>query len=162
MLGFMGSGKTTLGKKVASVLHYPFVDMDDLIEKKTGQSISSIFEQLGEKQFRTLEKEALQTVIQDYPTAVVATGGGAPCFYNNIAQMNHTGVSIYLRLSPEQLIRRIQGAQGHRPLLQSKNDKELLAFITEKLSEREPFYLQATYCVTHSNPQVQDILDQFN
>ncbi len=158
LIGFMGSGKTTLGKSLAEKLQYPFLDMDTLIEKEEGLSIAQIFKKKGESYFRKKERKILQSIIKDYTTAVVSTGGGAPCFFDHMEQMNKAGKTIYLQLTPGETIQRIQDAKNHRPLLKGKSDKELLAFISGKLAEREPFYLQASHIIKHHDPQVSDIL----
>lgn len=145
LIGFMGSGKTTLGRRLAKKIEYDFVDMDELIESQQGMSVSAIFQQKGESLFRAYEGQVLRELSQR-KNLVVATGGGAPCTEENIALMNHSGVSVYLRMSPQSLASRLENAQSIRPLVQNLRGEELLNYITEKLQQRECFYQQA-HCV---------------
>lgn len=142
LIGYMGSGKSTLGKWIAKHLNYSFIDMDELIEQEQNQTISEIFAKQGEEAFRLIEKETISK-LSTYHNAVIATGGGAPCFYDNAAQLNKLGLTIYLKLTPIVLVERLRGATHWRPLVAEKNEKELLDFITQKLIEREPFYNKA-------------------
>ena len=123
----MGSGKTTLGRKLAGMLSYEFIDMDYSIEQEHGLSIPSIFERYGEEVFREWEAEAL-TRLAFEDKNVVATGGGVPCFYNNMELMNQTGITVYLKLSADQLYARLAEMQENRPLIRGMNEKELRNF----------------------------------
>lgn len=142
LIGYMGSGKSTLGKWLAKRLNYAFIDMDELIEKAEGATISEIFASKGEAEFRLIEQTAISK-FKDFTNVVIATGGGAPCFFDNAQQMNDLGLTIYLKLTPHVLVDRLKGATHTRPLLSGKSDKEMLDFITNKLLEREPFYNKA-------------------
>lgn len=142
IIGFMGSGKTTAGKKLAAVMGWPFFDLDKKIEEKAGKSIPDIFSQDGENYFRLIESEALKTI--DYETdVIVSTGGGTPCFSDNMDFMLKTGLTVYLKLNPLQLLSRLSGSKGERPLIKNFNREELLVFIEEKLNFREPWYNRA-------------------
>lgn len=142
LIGFMGSGKSFLGPRIATALECTFWDLDDLIEQKAGQAISAIFENEGETHFRLLEKQTLQetTVI---PSAVISTGGGAACFFDNMEWMNQHGLTIYLQTPATLLAARLQAEMEHRPLLAHLSPSELIAFIENKLAEREIFYTKA-------------------
>lgn len=143
LIGFMGCGKTTLGRKLALRLGYPFMDLDHILEAQTGMSIADYFTLHGEAAFRKLESEVLKQT--DYPEhAVISTGGGLPCFFDNMQWINAHGRSVYIQLSPKTLADRLGHEKTKRPLLRDKHDDELIAFIGEKLTEREPFYKQAT------------------
>lgn len=141
LVGYMGCGKSTLGRWLSSDLKWRFLDMDDFIEKKQGRTISQIFEDEGEAAFRKMEQDAITELSQE-ENVIIATGGGAPCFFDNVEKMNAAGLSIYMKLTPQTIFNRVKGATKTRPLLASLSESELLAFITEKLEEREPFYMK--------------------
>lgn len=142
LIGFMGSGKTTLGRKLSSRLGYPFMDLDHILEAKVGMTIANFFSEFGEDAFRKLESEVLKQT--DYPGhAVISTGGGLPCFFDNMDWINAHGRSIYIKLSPKTLADRLEKEKEQRPLLREKHGEALIAFIADKLIEREPFYSQA-------------------
>jgi shikimate kinase len=142
LVGFMGSGKSTLGKALANALGWTFNDLDTLFENRFQCSIPEYFKQFGEDDFRNAERQVLQDSFKA-SNVVFATGGGAPCFFDNMAQMNNYGTSVYLKLPPAALVKRLHGGKHGRPLVAEKNDDELLGFIESKLAEREPFYCQS-------------------
>lgn len=148
LIGFMGSGKTTWGKKLAAATGRVFIDLDQLISEVAGMSIPEYFKLYGEEQFRILEREVLQTLTTDKP-AIISTGGGAPCYFDNMEWMNQQGVTIYLQLTPKALLSRLnkQKSIDARPALKGLRDDALLAFIEEKLGDRESFYKQAQFSV---------------
>lgn len=138
----MGSGKSFLGPRIASALNCPFWDLDVLIEEKAGQAISSIFEKEGETRFRIVEKQTLQET-ETISSAVISTGGGAACFFDNMDWMNEHGLTIYLKTSANLLAERLQAEMEHRPLLAHLSPNELVTFVENKVSERDFFYTQA-------------------
>ncbi len=143
LIGFMGCGKTTLGRKLASKLGYMFIDLDHVLEAHVGMTIAEYFNAHGEAAFRKLESEILQTT--PYPVnAVISTGGGLPCFFDNMQWINEHGRSIYIQLAPKILADRLEHEKVIRPVLQGRHGDELIAFIADKLVEREVFYKQAT------------------
>ncbi|MBC8052050.1 MAG: AAA family ATPase [Sphingobacteriaceae bacterium] len=142
LIGFMGSGKTTLGKRLALKLGYRFIDMDKEIETATNMSISQYFSDFGEDAFRETENKILKS--SDLPVdAIIATGGGAPCFFDNLEWMNKNGLTIYLSLSPKALALRLANATDERPILKNLKGELLEAFIAERLKARDSFYTQA-------------------
>lgn len=142
LIGFMGCGKTTLGRKLAARLNYTFLDLDHLLEEQAGMSIPEYFSSFGETAFRLAESEILKNTV--YPeNAVISTGGGLPCFFDNMEWMKAKGTVVYIKLSPKTLASRLEHGKEDRPLLRHKHGDELIAFITEKLAERESFYLRA-------------------
>lgn len=142
LIGFMGCGKSTLGKALAHAMGWHFADLDDLFITRYSMSIPEYFAAYGEDGFRVAERDVL-TDSFSMNHYVFATGGGAPCFFDNIEQMNNHGLSIYLKLPPEALAKRLHNGRQGRPLVADTNDEDMLLFITQKLYEREPFYNQA-------------------
>ena len=136
----MGVGKTTFGKKLASALQLPFIDTDKLVEEYANASIEQIFDTKGESAFRKMEADVLRN-IKETTIYVVSTGGGLPCFYDNMAFMNKHGFTIYLNANSAFIYSRLIGAKKSRPLIKSLNKDELLAFIEQKISDRSPYYM---------------------
>jgi shikimate kinase len=142
LIGFMGSGKTTLGRKLAARMNYEFIDLDHKLEQQVELSIAEYFSFFGEDSFRKLEREVLRKTV--YPeNAIISTGGGLPCFFDNMDWMKANGKVVYLNLSPKTLADRLEAGKEERPLLQDKHGEALVAFIEQKLGEREKFYSQA-------------------
>lgn len=142
LIGFMGSGKTHWGKIWAATNQLSFVDLDEEIEKKAGETIAEIFETKGEAHFRKLEADALRT-LGDLKNTIVACGGGVPCFHENMQWMNDHGITIYLDCPSTIIAQRLLSEQEKRPLLKQLNQAGLLSYIEQKLKERAPFYKQA-------------------
>ncbi|MGZ3753467.1 MAG: shikimate kinase [Mucilaginibacter sp.] len=146
LIGFMGSGKTTLGRKLAGRTEYEFVDLDHKLEQQVELSIAEYFSFFGEDSFRKLESEVLKKTI--YPeNVIISTGGGLPCFFDNMDWMKANGKVVYIKLTPKTLADRLESGKEERPLLQDKHGDELVAFIEQKLGERESFYSQANIIV---------------
>ncbi len=137
----MGSGKTTMGKKLATKLNFNFLDTDKEIENLVGMSISKIFETKGEPYFRTLERQFIEKI--DVHNTVIATGGGLPCFNHNIDYLNKIGVTVYLKFSVEELFERLKLDVKNRPILKGKSNEELLTFIEKLLNKRKECYEKA-------------------
>ena len=142
LIGFMGSGKTYWGKIWAQKKGLDFYDLDELIEEKEGRFIATIFEKEGEDYFRKIETEALHT-FSEKDNCIIACGGGAACFNDNMLWMNENGTTVYLAASPQYILSRVKEEKEKRPLINKLNEAELLFFIQQKLKEREPFYTQA-------------------
>ncbi|WP_346855196.1 shikimate kinase [uncultured Draconibacterium sp.] len=147
LIGYMGSGKSHLGWKLADHLGVQFVDMDNYIEERNCKSIPQIFAEEGEAEFRKKERKALEE-LSEFTDIVIATGGGAPCFFDNIEVMNETGKTIYLNIDPKILADRLLKSKTERPLIKGKSRDELVAFIDETLKKRNEFYSQAKYQIT--------------
>ncbi len=154
----MGSGKTTIGKKLASRLGYLFMDMDKVIEEECRMTISRIFDEKGEVEFRRMEHELILRIIQ-MEDVVISTGGGVPCFNKNMKLINKHGISIYLKMKPEDLLKRLKGSKYERPLIRDLSPVELDQYISEKLKEREPHYLESKYVIDGSHQDVPGILE---
>jgi len=157
LIGFMGCGKTTLGKKLAKHLNFNFIDLDRFIENKTVKSINVIFDEKGEQYFRDLEKESLNEIYK-MDNLVIATGGGTPCFYDNMQTMLAKGICIYLKMEAEDLAERLGKEKNNRPLICHLTKNELNDFISEKLMEREKFYKKAHYILPAKNISKSDVI----
>lgn len=149
LIGFMGCGKTYWGSWLAERVSCPFIDLDRRIELHEQKTISDIFREAGESGFRELERRYLHK-LKDIAPAVIATGGGAPCFFDNLSRMRSIGIIIYLRTPVEVLFERLKTGKAERPLLKDLNDYVLSGFIRERLETREPFYLQADYILEYA------------
>ncbi|HDP54366.1 MAG TPA: shikimate kinase [Bacteroidetes bacterium] len=147
LIGFMASGKSTIGEELASVLGYKFIDLDTYIEEKHKKSVKMIFEIYGEDYFRTVENEALKEVSQIESDIIVASGGGTSCFYNSVEFMNEIGLTIYLRVEVGELLARLIESKKDRPLLWGKSKEELNNYIIRVLNERKKYYEQAKITV---------------
>ncbi len=143
LVGFMGCGKSFTGRKMAATHQCAFVDMDTRIEDVAGKSISEIFEEGGELVFRELERNCLHSLVQSDQPTVVATGGGAPCFFDNMAWMNDNGHTIFLDVPLAILVERLWKERQHRPILAHVPEDEFEATIAHRLEQRRPWYEQA-------------------
>ena len=144
LTGYMGAGKTTLGKALARKLQLSFVDLDWYIEGRLHKTVGELFVERGETAFRELERTMLHEV-GEFENVVISTGGGAPCFFDNMDFMNRNGKTVFLHVHPEMLYHRLRAAKQQRPILQNKKDDELKAFIVQALESRAHFYAQAQY-----------------
>lgn len=142
LIGYMGVGKTTVGKKLARILSKNFIDLDKFIESKYHKTIAELFAEKGEDEFRKIEERALSEVSQ-IENVIVSTGGGAPCFFDNMKLMNESGLTVYIYAEPSELAARLLASKNVRPIIAGKSPEELIPFITTHLSERERFYNQA-------------------
>jgi len=156
LIGYMGSGKSTLGKCLAESLCISWIDLDDEFESRFKISIPDFFEKYGENTFRELEHKLL-IEYSLIPDIVVSTGGGVPCFYNNIELMNQTGLTIYLSATPELLLSRIKPFAWKRPLFQQMSGSDLLQKITQHLNSREMYYKQAKIIINAIQPDVEEL-----
>ncbi len=146
LIGFMGSGKTTLGKCLKSEMGWEFLDLDEYFETVHKTTIKQYFSDYGEEAFRNAEQKMLKEVLTK-EKVIVATGGGTPCYFDNMEQMNSNGLSIYIKLSVNTLTERLEGTHQVRPLVMGKSGEELKRYITDKLAERELFYNRARVVV---------------
>ena len=157
LIGFMGSGKTTIGRDLAELLGFDFVDTDRFIEMLYHTTVAQIFTQKGEAAFREMEYGVLQELI-GRERAVVATGGGMPCYSANMELMLASGKVAYLKTHPQTLAGRLQYSHAERPLIKGKTETELRQYIVEKLIEREPYYLRAHIIVQTDNISMETLL----
>lgn len=143
LTGYMGSGKSTVGRMLARKLNFRFVDTDTEIEQRSGMTVGELFSVRGEAEFRQLEQDVLAEIVARTENLVVATGGGMPCFFDNMEVMNRSGLTVYLKMSPEKLAARLEHGKSKRPLLRDKSQEELTEFIRENIARREPCYNRA-------------------
>lgn len=142
LIGYMGAGKTTLGRALAKELKIEFIDLDNYIEERLCKSISQIFAEKGEEGFRDIERRMLHEA-GEFENLVISTGGGTPCFFDNIEYMNRQGATVFLDVPVERLFIRLSIARKKRPLIMGKSDEELRCFIAEQLAKRLPHYSKA-------------------
>ncbi|MDR1153226.1 MAG: shikimate kinase [Bacteroidales bacterium] len=157
LVGFMGSGKTSVGKRLVESIGFDFVDTDRFIEMQQGKTVAEIFAQRGETAFREMERNVLLN-LQQHEYAVVSTGGGMPCHGDNMDLMLAGGRVVYLKTSPQALSRRLLRSHTERPLIKGKAEEELQQYIVEKLAEREPFYSRAHVTVQTENFSVEELV----
>lgn len=160
LLGYMGSGKTSVGKALAKQLDRQFIDLDDYISKKEGLSISEIFNSKGEKHFRTLEKEYLKDILSNREYYVLALGGGTPTIQGVMKIINKHGLSIYLQHDVEGLYQNLKPKAVERPLLNDLSQDLLKHYISEHLMLREPEYLKADLTILTHGKSIQLIVNK--
>ncbi len=154
LVGYMGSGKTTVGRQLAMALGVSFYDLDWYIEMRYRRSVAQIFRESGEDGFRQLEHNMLHEVAE-FENVVLSCGGGTPCYFDNMQYMNSLSETVYLKASPEVLAAHLKMARVERPLIKNKNGEDLLEYIRESLTQREPFYMQAKHVLN------VDLLDNY-
>ncbi len=146
IIGYMGAGKTTVGKQLAKELKIPFYDLDWYIETRMRKTVKQIFDERGEEGFRRIEHNMLHEVAE-FENVIISCGGGTPCFFDNMDYMNQQGDTIYLKAEPDILHKHLQMGKGVRPLLLNKTPEEVRLFIREQLEKREPFYMKAKHVI---------------
>ena len=144
LVGYMGSGKTTVGKALSKETGMMFYDLDWYIENRMRKTVSQIFAERGEEGFRKIEYNMLHEVAE-FEDVIISCGGGTPCFFDNMDYLNQQGQVVYLKAEPEVLYKHLLMAKVERPLLKGKSKEELITYITEHLKERASFYEKARY-----------------
>lgn len=164
LIGFMAAGKTTLGKALARDLGLQFVDLDHYIESRYRCTVSQLFADRGEETFRQIERNMLHEVAE-FEDIIIATGGGTPCFYDNMEYMNAQGTTVFLKASADVIHTRLTIARVQRPLVAGKTSDELHQYITDMLARRLPYYTRAhhTFCADHleNTTQVAQSVERF-
>jgi shikimate kinase len=158
LVGFMGSGKTHWGQRLAAKLGMPFYDLDSLIIEKENKSVAEIFAEKGEEFFRFLEKEILEAITDNHESFILSCGGGTPCFFNNIEFMKKNGKVIWLNTSVDVLRERLQRERLSRPLIAEVSEDELQRYIIRKLSERRMYYQQADVTVSEETTHLDELI----
>jgi shikimate kinase len=144
LIGYMGSGKTTVGKALSKETGMMFYDLDWYIESRMHKTVAQIFAERGEEGFRKIEYNMLHEVAE-FEDVIISCGGGTPCFYDNIDYLNGQGDVCYLKATPEVLYKHLLMGKVERPLIKGKSPEELINFITEQVGKREEFYTKARY-----------------
>lgn len=155
LIGYMCCGKSTMGKKIAKKIGYGFVDMDVMFEEKYKIKISTFFEKYGQEAFRILEQKLLYTT-SSMENMVIATGGGTPCFGNNMEWINANGLSIYLKTNEGFIVDRLKNTKKQRPLTKNISLDDLPSYVSENIKRREPYYTQAN--ITIANDEMDLLL----
>lgn len=164
LIGYMGAGKTTIGKALSKRLNLMFYDLDWYIESRMHKTVAEIFASEGEEGFREIEYNMLHEVAE-FENVVVSCGGGTPCFFDNMDYLNAQGATVYLKASPEVLASHLKMGKVVRPLIAGKSDEELRQFIMESLAKREPYYSHARHildvnlldCLKKINESVDEV-----
>lgn len=157
LIGYMGSGKSTIAKLLSKSMHYEFLDLDEIIEKEQNASVSTIFEQKGEVYFRKLEHQVLKRILQSESNMILSLGGGTPCFTNNQELLKQENIcTVYLKTSIDKLYERLRTQKANRPLIATKSEDEMKEFIAKHLFERSFYYNQAKYIVSTDDKTPQE------
>lgn len=159
LIGFMGSGKTHWGRLLSEKLGIPFFDLDEQVVSNAGKPITEIFASEGEEHFRLMEKDALHIITKSHDSFVLACGGGAPCFFNNIEYMNQSGVTVWINAPADTLFERLLQDKEKRPLIKELADDQLKSFILKKYADRRIYYEQARITIDEQPVQL-DVLIQ--
>ena len=156
----MGSGKTHWGKKLSQKLQVPFFDLDEKIIESEGKTINEIFDDKGEEYFRMLETDTLHMLTESHETFVMATGGGTPCYFNNLDYMNKSGTSVWINTPIDILFERLAKERKNRPLIKHLDDRQLRAYIIKKFSDRKIYYEQAHVIIDEDKKTMEKIVQQ--
>jgi shikimate kinase len=160
LIGFMGSGKTYWGRQLSEKLDFPFFDLDEQIESHEGKTINQLFADNGEENFRLLEKDRLHIITESHESFVMATGGGTPCYFNNIEYMNNAGTTVWVNTPVEVLFERLVKEKANRPLLKDLEDSQIKNFVLKKFSDRKIFYELAEISVEEDSKNIDNIVEK--
>ncbi|MDX2191646.1 MAG: shikimate kinase [Bacteroidota bacterium] len=163
LIGLTGSGKTTLGKQIAQMLKLSFIDLDEYVCRKENKTVSQIFADHGETYFRNKETEAIKELSKE-KNLLIATGGGAACFNDNMTIMNVSGITVFLYVPVQEITDRLWSSpqRDKRPMIEGKNKEQLLAYMTELYEQRLPFYNQAKLIIKGNSISANDIVLSLN
>lgn len=156
----MGCGKTHWGKQLSHKLQIPYFDLDEQIESYEGRTISEIFEQEGEEYFRLKEKEVLYIITESHEDFVMSSGGGTPCFFNNIDYMNRSGISVWINSSVDSLFERLIKEKDKRPLIRDLSDEQLHSYIAKKYADRRIYYQQASVIIYNDQVTIDQLTEE--
>jgi len=159
IIGFMGVGKSTIGKQLALQMNVNFVDVDKEIELSEETSIAEIFNERGEEYFREIESRIIRRL---QPNSIIACGGGLPCYNDNIKYINDNGVSIYLYADESNILKRIKKNIANRPLINDIKKKDLKSYVKSKVRERSDIYNKANFTINTNNKSETEILTQIH
>lgn len=158
LIGYMGSGKSSTGRKLARKLGYRFIDMDLEFERVYSVKLGDYINTHGETAFRARERDLLEILAHDPGEAIIATGGGTPCFFDNMGLINKSGLSVYLEMHPRSLAQRLEASLNERPLLKGLKDEDLLGKIEKHLEERRPFYNKANIKIKGESLDMEELV----
>ena len=159
LVGFMASGKSSVGKKLAKKVDLPFVDLDDYIEEKYNTTIRLLIYEKGMDVFREIEKNSLDELIHKYEDVLISTGGGTPCYFDNMSLMNSKGKTIYLEVDIPTLVDRLMHSKKDRPLIWGKTREDLTVYAKDLLSKRQPDYEKAQLTVKGKNLKLESLIE---
>ncbi len=159
LIGFMASGKSSVGKKLAKKVDLPFVDLDDYIEEKYNATIRLLIYEKGMDVFREIEKNSLDELIHKYENVLISTGGGTPCYFDNMSLMNSKGKTIYLEVDIPTLVDRLMHSKKDRPLIWGKTREDLTVYAKDLLSKRQPDYEKAQLTVKGKNVKIESLVE---
>lgn len=161
LVGYMGSGKSTIGKEISKIVGIPFYDLDMIIEKREQTSIKNIFETKGEIYFRKIEHEILNDFLESNDDFILALGGGTPCYANNHVFLQNKDISsFYLKMSVEALVSRLKNEKEKRPIIANLSNEDLDEFVRKHLFDRNYYYLQSKHIISTENKSVKEISDE--
>lgn len=163
LLGYMASGKSTIGRLLEKIFEYKFIDLDSFIEKKEGKSISEIFNLKGEVYFRKIENIYLKELLSTKEKCILSLGGGTPCYANNmqLIKENKDTVSFYLKTSNKEIVNRLMDEKEERPLVSHIGSKKSMTeFVAKHLFERNPIYSKADYVLNSDGKTKEQIVEQ--
>lgn len=161
LIGFMGVGKSHWGKRLSLALKYKFIDLDEEIIQKAGvSSINQLFEEQGEDRFRLLEAAGLQSVCHSSEPSVIACGGGAPCYFDNLQMMKAAGLVIWLKATLAELLPRLIAEKDNRPLIRQLDEASIRSYVEHKMTDRLPYYQQAHRIVLESTLTESDLVQK--
>ena len=160
LIGFMGSGKTHWGRQLSNKLQIPFFDLDEQIVASEGKPINEIFASEGEEYFRLVEKDTLHIITESHESFVMATGGGTPCYFNNVEYMNQSGTTVWISTPIDILFERLVKEKQNRPLLKDLSDSQIKGFIIKKFSDRKIYYEQALVIINEDSKVLEKIVEK--
>lgn len=160
LLGYMGSGKSTIGSKLAEITSSNHIDLDNYISEKENDTINNIFKNKGEIYFRKKESEYLRFLLESDKNFILSLGGGTPCYANNMDLINKKSTSIYLKASIDELFNRLKKGKSKRPLIKNIENKDLKEFIAKHLFDRRPFYEKAIHTVVVDGKSIKKIVKE--
>lgn len=159
-VGFMGSGKTHWGRLLSQKLQIPFFDLDEQVVGSEEKSIPEIFEEKGEEYFRMAEKDTLHIITESHDSFVLASGGGTPCYFNNMDYMKKSGTTVWINTPIDILFDRLVMEKQNRPLLKNLSDMQVRGFIIKKFSDRKIYYEQADVIIDEDSKTMEKIVEQ--
>ena len=160
LIGFMGSGKTYWGQLLSRKLDLLFFDLDEQISSNEGKSINELFDEKGEEHFRMLEKEALHIITESHDSFVMACGGGAPCYFNNIEYMNKSGTTVWINAPFETILKRLVNEKSQRPLIKDLSEDQIRSAAFKKFADRKIYYDQADVILDEKDLQIENMVEK--